>query len=99
MSRMEVSGGATQQGVELVELAALALPAHPYALGCVPTAFAVEEQEAGPAPGGLAVRALSRSMDAVAAASRASSPGTRSCAASSQSVSRAKRRSPSAFAR
>ncbi len=60
-SPREQDGGvrrATQQGVELVELAALALPPHPDALGCVPTAFAVEEQETGPAPGGLAVAGI-----------------------------------------
>ena len=38
---------AAQEGIQLVELAALALPAHPAALGLVPAALSVEEQEPG----------------------------------------------------
>ena len=49
------AGGAAKQGVELVKLAAFALPAHPYALRSVPATFPMEQQEAGAAAWGLAV--------------------------------------------
>jgi hypothetical protein len=46
---------AAQKGVELVELAALALPAHPATLGLVPRPSAVEQQEPRTASRGLLV--------------------------------------------
>ena len=51
-----------QDGVQLVELAALALPAHPAALGLVPLSAAVEQQEPGATARGLAV-ALVETVD------------------------------------
>ncbi len=44
-----------QEGIQLLELAALALPPHPAALGLVPRSLPVEEQESGASPGRLAV--------------------------------------------
>ncbi len=46
---------AAQKGVQLVELASLALPAHPASLGFVPGALPVEQQEPGASSGGFAV--------------------------------------------
>ncbi len=46
---------AAQEGIELEELAALALPADPATLGLVPASAAVEEQEPGAAARGVAV--------------------------------------------
>ena len=52
-------GGAAQQAVELLDLAALALPAHPGALARVPLPPAMEEEEAvRPAVGGAGVQGL-----------------------------------------
>src|SRR5207249_3909218 len=47
-------GGAAQEAVELLDLPALALPAHPGALAGVPLADAVEEEEAVLVLGGVA---------------------------------------------
>src|SRR5437867_645237 len=47
-------GGAPQQAVELLDLAALALPSHPHALARVPLADAVEEEESVLVLGGVA---------------------------------------------
>ena len=48
-----------------MELAALALPAHPAALGRVPASLPVEEQEAGAAAGASPWRSFSRSIAAL----------------------------------
>ncbi|TMQ68583.1 MAG: hypothetical protein E6K81_16510, partial [Candidatus Eisenbacteria bacterium] len=44
-------GGAPQQPVELLDLAAFALPTHPHPLAAIPTAGAVEQVEAVRGPG------------------------------------------------
>ena len=96
---MSVVGRAAKQGVQLVELAALAFPAHPAAFDLVPATPPVEEQEAGPAAGGLAVagiQAVDRRRGRRREARRR--PGRFSLGASSQSDSSANRRSPSGVA-
>ena len=56
VGRQEPGGRrAAQEGIQLVELATLALPAHPAAFGLVPGSPPVEQQEPGASPGGLAV--------------------------------------------
>ena len=79
-------GGAAQQLVELVELAALPLPAHPAPFAGVPAALAVEQEEA------IGAVARVQALDAGLARRRAAPRlrGASRSAASRKSVSSAK---------
>src|SRR5581483_10345717 len=78
-------GRPAQQAVELVQLAALALPSHPAALGAVPDAAPVQQVET--------IATVAGRMASVEA-KRSASPGTVSAAASAQSDSNAKCTAP-----